>query len=98
MELNRAAEIFAWIASAAVAGETIHAQQPPVATANKPAVMVTHTASFEGDWSGVLQVGETGLQLVLQLSKDPRGEWHAKLDSLNQAIYGIEASKVTREQ
>ena len=98
MELNKAAEIFVWIASAAVAGATIHAQQPPAATANKPAAMVTHTASWEGDWSGTLQVGETGLQLVLHLSNDPQGEWHAKLDSLNQAVYGIEASKVTREE
>ncbi len=50
--------------------------------------------SLEGEWAGTLQVAETQLHLVLHLSKEG-GEWHAKLDSLNQAVYGIEASKVT---
>src|SRR5262249_56434631 len=68
------------------------------AAAEKPVSAANHAASLEGDWSGVLEVGETELQLVLHLSKDAAGEWHAKLDSLNQAVYGIEASKVTREE
>jgi pimeloyl-ACP methyl ester carboxylesterase len=53
-------------------------------------------APLEGEWTGVLQVGETQLHLVLHLSKDPRGEWHAVVDSLDQAVFGMEASKVTR--
>ncbi len=53
--------------------------------------------SLEGEWSGALQVGETQLHLVLHLSKDAKGEWHVKVDSLDQAVYGIEATKVTRE-
>ncbi len=96
MELKRVAEIFVWIATAAVAGGTVHAQQPRATAANKRAA--AGTASLEGDWSGVLQVGETELQLVLHLSKNTQGEWQAKLDSLNQAVYGIEASKVIREE
>jgi uncharacterized protein len=75
----------------------VYAQQR-TAAADKAASAATHQASLEGDWSGVLTVGETELQLVLHLSKDPAGQWHAKLDSLNQAVYGIEASKVTREE
>jgi pimeloyl-ACP methyl ester carboxylesterase len=93
--LKRAAAIFAWILGAAACG-TLYAQQRTAPAARKPASAAA--ASLEGDWSGVLEVGETELQLVLHLSKDSDGEWHAKLDSLNQAAYGIEASKVTREE
>src|SRR5262245_36491851 len=96
MRLKRAAEIFVWIATAAVAGAAVQAQRPSTTTAKKSATAVP-AADLEGDWSGVLQVGETELQLVLHLSRDTEGEWHAKLDSLNQAVYAIEASSVTRE-
>ena len=67
------------------------------ASARKSAA-ATHPAPLEGDWSGVLQVGETQLHLVLHLSKDTHGEWHAAVDSLDQAVYGMEASKVTRSE
>ena len=53
-------------------------------------------ASLDGDWTGTLQVGDAQLHLILHLSKDTRGEWHATLDSLDQAVYGMEASKVSR--
>src|SRR5262249_58954959 len=76
----------------------VEAQARTAAAAGKRASTDGHLASLAGDWSGVLQVGETELQLVLHLSTDSSGEWHAKLDSLNQAVYGIEASKVTREE
>jgi uncharacterized protein len=56
------------------------------------------SVSLEGEWSGTLQVGETQLRLVLHLSKDGKGEWHAKVDSLDQAVFGIEANKVTRDE
>jgi pimeloyl-ACP methyl ester carboxylesterase len=68
------------------------AQQPDGAARVRPAAGV---GSLEGEWAGTLQVAETELHLVLHLSKEG-GEWHAKLDSLNQAAYGIEASKITR--
>lgn len=54
-----------------------------------------HPASLEGEWSGTLQAAETQLHLVLHLSKDQSGDWHAKVDSLDQAVFGIEASRVT---
>jgi pimeloyl-ACP methyl ester carboxylesterase len=53
--------------------------------------------AVEGDWSGTLQVGEAQLHLVLHLSKDAQGSWRAKVDSVDQAVYGMDASKVTRE-
>jgi pimeloyl-ACP methyl ester carboxylesterase len=97
MRLKRAAEIFAWVAGATLASATTQAQKPPAISPSRTATG-TRTASLEGDWTGALEVGETELQLVLHLFKDARGEWRAKLDSLNQAVYGIEASKVTREE
>jgi uncharacterized protein len=51
--------------------------------------------ALEGEWTGTLQAGETQLQLVLHLSKNSQGEWQAKLDSINQSVYGMEVSKVT---
>jgi len=80
---------------ACVFGGDTFAQQP--ATAGKSAA-ATHPAPLEGDWNGVLQVGETQLHLVLHLSKDAHGQWHAAVDSLDQAVYGMEASKVTRSE
>ena len=88
--------LFGWTVSLALLSGPVHAQLPPAAE-NRTAAPAK-PVSLEGDWSGVLQVGETELQLVLHLSKDTQGEWHAKLDSLNQAVYGMDASKVTREE
>jgi pimeloyl-ACP methyl ester carboxylesterase len=76
-------------------GAAAFAQQSASATKNAAAM---HPAPLEGDWSGVLQVGETQLHLVLHLSKDTHGEWHAAVDSPDQAVYGMEASKVTRSE
>jgi hypothetical protein len=76
-------------------GAAAFAQQS--ACARKSAA-TTHAAPLEGDWSGVFQVGETQLHLVLHLSRDAHGEWHAAVDSLDQAVYGMEASKVTRNE
>ena len=97
MRLKRAAEIFVCVVIAAIAGGELDAQKPATTGANKTATS-TRATSLEGDWSGTLQVGETELQLVLHLSRDAQGEWHAKLDSLNQAVYGMDASKVTQEE
>ncbi|HEY1422915.1 MAG TPA: alpha/beta fold hydrolase [Candidatus Acidoferrum sp.] len=59
---------------------------------------VAHSASLDGDWTGTLQVGDAQLHLVLHLSKDLHGEWHATLDSLDQAVYGMEVSKITHTE
>lgn len=78
------------IASLAVA-------QQPSTSGTRKSTSAARPVTLEGDWSGALQVGDTELQLVLHLVKDVQGEWHAKLDSLNQAVYGMDASKVTRD-
>ena len=58
---------------------------------NAPAV---RAVSLEGQWSGTLEVGETKLHLILHLARNAQGEWRAAVDSLDQAVYGMEASKV----
>ena len=57
-----------------------------------------HTSSIAGEWAGTLQAGETQLHLVLHLSKDAQGGWLAKLDSLDQAVFGMEASRISQSQ
>ena len=88
--------IFVCVATQFGSGRHALAQQPPASAAGK--TPVARPASLEGDWAGTLQVGETELQLVLHLSRDAQGQWHAKLDSLNQSVFGMEASSVTREE
>jgi len=89
--------IFVCVAVPFGASRPTAAQQPPAPAANK-APAAARTVSLEGDWAGALQVGETELQLVLHLSRDGQGQWHAKLDSLNQSVFGMEASSVTHEE
>src|SRR5207248_11708938 len=71
----------------------IEAQQPtnPAKPPSSP-----HATSLSGEWTGTLQVGETQLHLVLHLSKNAQGTWTAAVDSLDQAVYGMEASKVSQ--
>jgi len=51
-----------------------------------------------GEWEGALQVGEAQLKLVLHFSGEKSGELRARLDSPDQAVYGLEASSVVHEQ
>src|ERR1700751_308560 len=79
--------VFVCGAKLALAGRATLAQQAPARAspaAKSAAPVVAHPVLLEGQWSGVLQVGETELHLVLHLSKDAQGTWQAKLDSLNQ--------------
>lgn len=55
-------------------------------------------ATLEGHWAGTLKAGDAALHLVLHVTKSSDGAPHAKLDSLDQAVYGIEASAVTRSE
>lgn len=50
---------------------------------------------LEGTYTGTLQAGEAQLHIVLHLSRNPAGALHATLDSLDQAVFAIEASSVT---
>lgn len=49
----------------------------------------------EGTYTGTLQAGEAQLHLVLHLSKTSNGSLHATLDSLDQAVFAIEATSVS---
>jgi len=82
---------------ASLAANCVQTAQQPASPSGPRSAAPAHASSIEGDWGGVLQVGETELHLVLHLSRNAQGEWHARLDSLNQAVYGMEASKVEHE-
>jgi len=49
---------------------------------------------LEGTYAGILQAGEAQLHIVLHLSRNSVGALHAALDSLDQAVFDIEASTV----
>jgi pimeloyl-ACP methyl ester carboxylesterase len=59
----------------------------------------THSAppasSIAGSYAGTLQAGEAQLHLILHLSKNAKGVLEATLDSLDQAVYAIEATSVS---
>jgi pimeloyl-ACP methyl ester carboxylesterase len=78
------------------AGGNFAAAHQRVAAPNTAAA--AGAGGLAGDWAGTLQVGDAQLHLVLHLSKDVHGQWHATVDSLEQAVYGMEASKVTRTE
>ena len=52
----------------------------------------TPAPPIEGVFAGTLQAGEAQLHLVLHLTKNSQGDFHASLDSLDQAVYAIEAT------
>jgi pimeloyl-ACP methyl ester carboxylesterase len=55
-------------------------------------------ATLEGHWAGTLNAGDAALHLVLHLTKSSDGQMHAKLDSLDQAVYGIDANSLTHTE
>ena len=61
-----------------------------------PRVAQAHALTLEGTWAGTLQAGDTVLHLVLHVTKGDRDSLRATLDSLDQGVYGIEASSLTR--
>lgn len=50
---------------------------------------------LQGTFTGTLEAGEAELHVVLHLSRSSQGVLNATLDSLDQAVFGIEASSVT---
>ncbi|HXX13560.1 MAG TPA: alpha/beta hydrolase [Candidatus Eremiobacteraceae bacterium] len=51
--------------------------------------------TLEGTYSGVLQAGEAQLHIVLHLSQNSAGALHATLDSLENAVFAVEASSAS---
>jgi len=97
---NRSREISVRIAclvlAMAFADRSALAQQSSAAAPRN--TQPAHSSSIAGEWAGTLQAGETQLHLVLHLSKDALGAWQAKLDSLDQAVFGMEVSRITQSQ
>lgn len=59
--------------------------------------VASHTpASIEGNWSGSLEAGDAVFHLVLHVSRAEDGSFKATIDSLDQAVYGIEVSGLTQ--
>jgi uncharacterized protein len=50
---------------------------------------------LEGTYTGTLQAGEGQLHIVLHLSRNSVGALQATLDSLDQAVFAIEANSIT---
>lgn len=50
---------------------------------------------LEGTFTGTLQAGDAQLHIVLHLSRNSLGALHATLDSLDQAVFAIEASSIS---
>jgi len=66
-----------------------------LATAALPAVLAAQaTAPLAGNYTGTLQAGEAQLHLVLHLTRNTAGAYHASLDSLDQGVFATEASSV----
>ncbi len=57
--------------------------------------LLAQVPALEGTYTGALQAGEARLHLVLHLSRGSNGALHAMLDSLDQAVFAIEASSVS---
>lgn len=55
------------------------------------------SASFKGDWSGVLDVGATKLKLILHFTANADGTWRGTMDSPDQAANGLKLDVVTVE-
>lgn len=53
--------------------------------------------TLEGNWAGSLQAEDTVLHLVLHVSKSQDGGFKATLDSLDQAVYGIEVTSLSQK-
>ena len=69
-----------------------HPQTPTAAPLAAPARLRT----LEGAWVGTLPAGDAVLHLVLHISKTDNGSLNGALDSLDQGVYGIEASSIAR--
>ncbi len=65
-----------------------------------PAVLclLAQAPPLEGTYTGSLQAGDAQLHIVLHLSRNSVGALHATLDSLDQAVFAIEANSVTSER
>ena len=57
--------------------------------------LLAQAPPLAGTYTGSLQAGDAQLHIVLHLSRNSVGALHATLDSLDQAVFAIEANSVT---
>jgi pimeloyl-ACP methyl ester carboxylesterase len=55
------------------------------------------SGALDGDWAGNLQAGEAVIHLVLHIAKTSDGSTKATIDSLDQAVYGIEVTSYSQK-
>lgn len=84
----------AFLSLSAVFFSAANAQTP----ANHKAQPPHGPATLEGNWAGSLQAGDAVLHLVLHVSKAGDGAFKATIDSLDQAVYGIEVTALTQSE
>jgi uncharacterized protein len=65
------------------------------AQVSPPADQAQPASGLEGTYSGTLQVGDAQLHIILHLTHNASGELHATLDSLENAVFAVEASSVS---
>jgi pimeloyl-ACP methyl ester carboxylesterase len=87
-----------WAVTALFLGLTVRAAPQAQAKAGASRSAPAHVKALEGTWTGSLQAGEAVLHLVLHISKAENGSLKAALDSLDQGVYGIEVSTITRTE
>jgi pimeloyl-ACP methyl ester carboxylesterase len=51
--------------------------------------------NIAGDWQGTLKAGPAELRLVLHIAQNADGTYHATLDSIDQASYGLPVSSMS---
>ena len=80
-------------------GAMVDAQTAPKpTTSSAPSQVAVRPSGVQGEWEGELAVGEARMKLVLHVSGEKGGDLHARLDSPEQSVYGMEASAVSQAQ
>ena len=80
-------------------GQAIGRSQTGVCAASRnPKHATPRLPGLAGTYAGTLQAGDAQLHLVLHLIQNPDGTLGASLDSLDQAVFAIEASHVAKSE
>ena len=81
----------ALLVAALPAVPSLIAQTPPTAKARP----TPRSHTLEGNYAGTLQAADAQLHLLLHLSEAANGSLRASLDSLDQAVYAIDATSIS---
>ena len=56
---------------------------------------VTQAQALDGEWHATLETGQAGLRLLLHVNPAAGGGWTGTLDSLDQAVQGLQVGEIT---